>query len=77
MMPITSHDALIAVDIQNDFLENGALGVHEAHHTVSVVNVLMPLFSTVVFTRDWHPADHGSLLARGAVPGWLLAPARG
>jgi nicotinamidase/pyrazinamidase len=60
MMPIAPQDALIAVDIQNDFLEDGALGVHEGHHTVPVVNAILPLFDTVVFTRDWHPADHCS-----------------
>lgn len=63
MIPITPRDALIAVDMQNDFLENGALGVHEGHHTVPVVNTILPLFSTVVFTRDWHPADHCSFSA--------------
>lgn len=63
MIPITAADALIAVDIQNDFLENGALGVHEGHHTVPVVNMILPLFSTVVFTKDWHPANHCSFSA--------------
>lgn len=63
MIPITPADALIAVDIQNDFLENGALGVHEGHHTVPVVNMILPLFSNAVFTRDWHPANHCSFSA--------------
>jgi nicotinamidase/pyrazinamidase len=57
---ITDRDALIAVDIQYDFLEGGSLGVHEGHHTVSVVNSILPLFDHVVFTRDWHPPDHRS-----------------
>lgn len=57
-MEITDHDALIAVDIQYDFLEGGALGVHEGQKVVPVVNRLTPLFDHVVLTRDWHPPDH-------------------
>lgn len=57
---ITDRDALIAVDIQYDFLEGGSLGVHEGHRTVAVVNSILPLFAHVVFTRDWHPPNHRS-----------------
>ncbi len=31
--------------------------------TISVANRMMPHFSTVVATQDWHPADHGSFAA--------------
>lgn len=57
---ITERDALIAVDIQVDFLEGGALGVDEGSRVVPIVNRLVPLFAHVVFTRDWHPPGHVS-----------------
>lgn len=55
---ITNSDALIVVDIQYDFVEGGSLGVQGGRGVVPVVNRLIPLFDHVVFTRDWHPADH-------------------
>ncbi|HLF36037.1 MAG TPA: bifunctional nicotinamidase/pyrazinamidase [Cyclobacteriaceae bacterium] len=52
--------ALIVVDIQNDFLEGGALAVPGGDEIIPLVNSLMPPFELVVATKDWHPADHGS-----------------
>lgn len=52
--------ALLVVDIQNDFVEGGALAVRGGRAVVPVINRLMPLFPLVVGTRDWHPRDHGS-----------------
>ncbi len=57
---IHSGDALIVVDVQNDFCPGGALAVPEGDLVVPIVNALSPRFDTVVFTRDWHPADHCS-----------------
>lgn len=51
-------DTLLLVDIQNDFLPGGALGVADGDAVVPVANRLMPLFSAVVASQDWHPADH-------------------
>ena len=59
-MQIEPTDALIVVDIQNDFCEGGALAVPRADEIVSVVNRLMLKFPTVVLTQDWHPVDHRS-----------------
>lgn len=56
--------ALIVVDIQNDFLPGGALEVPRGDETVAIANRLMPLFSTVVLTADWHPADHSSFASQ-------------
>ncbi len=56
--------ALIVVDIQNDFLPGGALTVPRGDETVAIANRLMPLFSTVVLTADWHPADHSSFASQ-------------
>ena len=60
MYTITENDALIAVDVQNDFCPGGALEVSEGDRVVPVSNSLVPRFGRCVFTRDWHPADHCS-----------------
>ena len=53
-------NALIVVDLQNDFMDDGALPVDGAYEVVSVANAAMKRFDIVVATQDWHPADHGS-----------------
>lgn len=57
-------DALIAVDIQNDFMPGGALAVREGDAIVEGVNSTMELFGkgdlTVLLTQDWHVPDHYS-----------------
>jgi nicotinamidase/pyrazinamidase len=52
--------ALLLIDIQNDFMADGALEVPDGDAVVPVANALMPLFTLVVATQDWHPANHGS-----------------
>ena len=59
-MTIELTDALIVVDVQNDFCPGGSLAVNEGDAIVPGINALIPRFSHVVFTRDWHPADHCS-----------------
>jgi nicotinamidase/pyrazinamidase len=51
---------LVIVDMQNDFMPGGALGVPNGNQVVPILNVLMPKFPLVVATQDWHPADHVS-----------------
>lgn len=53
-------DALIVVDVQNDFLPGGPLAVDEGDQVVPQINRLLPLFDHVVYTRDWHPPHHVS-----------------
>lgn len=53
-------NALIIVDIQNDFLPDGALAVPHGDEIIPVVNRIQPRFDLVVATQDWHPPDHGS-----------------
>ena len=62
---IGKDDALIVVDVQNDFCPGGALAVAEGDRVVATLNALMPRFGTVVATRDWHPANHRSFTAQG------------
>jgi len=62
MRALTLHDAdaLLVVDVQNDFCSNGRLAVPAGEEVVPAVNALMPLFRHVVLTQDWHPAGHQS-----------------
>lgn len=59
-MEIRPNDALIVVDVQNDFCPGGALAVKEGDKVVPIINRLRPHFEHVYFTRDWHPSDHCS-----------------
>ena len=56
----SAKDVLVVVDVQNDFCEGGSLAVPEGSFVVPVINRLAGLFSAVVATQDWHPADHQS-----------------
>ncbi|MDP2424579.1 MAG: nicotinamidase [Bacteroidales bacterium] len=49
--------ALLIVDLQNDFCPGGALAVKEGDLIVPVVNQLMPHFSLIVASMDWHPRN--------------------
>jgi len=66
---LQSGDALIIVDVQNDFLPGGALAVPEGDQVVPPVNHCISLFISyelpVFATRDWHPAKHCSFKAQG------------
>ncbi|WLP91383.1 isochorismatase family protein [Gordonia sp. NB41Y] len=55
-------DALIIVDVQNDFCEGGTLGVRGGHAVSESVNALLAGYPTVVATRDHHidPGAHFS-----------------
>ena len=66
--------ALILVDLQYDFCPGGALAVAHGDETIAVANRLMPYFSMVVATQDWHPADHGSFATQhsGKKPGDMI-----
>lgn len=55
-----AHDALIVVDVQNDFCPGGALAVPGGDEVIPVINRLAPMFGRWVYTRDWHPANHVS-----------------
>lgn len=60
---VESMNALILVDIQNDFLPGGALAVPRGDEVVSVANEYQSRFDLIVATQDWHPADHRSFAA--------------
>lgn len=53
-------NALIVVDVQNDFLPGGALAVPQGDEIIAPINAMTDRFSLVVATQDWHPTGHGS-----------------
>ena len=55
-----SKRALLLIDLQNDFVEGGALAVPAGREVIEVANRLMPHFEMVVATLDWHPQNHRS-----------------
>ena len=67
MYTIGPGDALIVVDVQNDFLPGGALPVAEGNRIFGPLARIMPLFSYVVATRDWHPREHPHFKDHGGV----------
>lgn len=54
------NEALLVIDVQNDFCPGGALAVTGGDEIVPGVNQLMDDFATVILTQDWHPAGHSS-----------------
>jgi nicotinamidase/pyrazinamidase len=59
-------EALIIVDLQNDFLPGGALPVPHGDEVIPLANELQQQFALVVATKDWHPPNHGSFAANHA-----------
>ncbi|MFA5915042.1 MAG: isochorismatase family protein [Burkholderiales bacterium] len=64
-------DALIAVDVQNDFLPGGSLAVPQGDAVVPALKHYLAAFAAyalpVFATRDWHPPDHCSFKAQGGI----------
>lgn len=58
-------DALIVVDVQNDFCSGGALPVPDGDAVIEPINRLAAEASFVVATRDWHPPNHNSFRDQG------------
>lgn len=53
-------DALLIVDVQNDFCPGGALEVPNGNEVVPIINQLSAAFDIVIQTQDWHPEGHSS-----------------
>src|ERR1700749_284686 len=67
---ISSQDALIVVDVQNDFCPGGALAVKDGDQIIEVIHRIAHSFEHVVLTQDWHPRGHLSFASAhpGRVP---------
>jgi nicotinamidase/pyrazinamidase len=63
-------DALLVVDLQNDFCPGGALAVEGGDEIVPIINSLAQRFAHVILTQDWHPEGHISFASAhpGAQP---------
>ncbi|CAO4173870.1 bifunctional nicotinamidase/pyrazinamidase [Methylorubrum populi] len=59
-MKLTSTDALLVVDVQNDFLPGGTLAVPEGEAVIAPVNRLAAHLPHLILTQDWHPPGHAS-----------------
>jgi len=75
-------DALLIVDVQNDFLPGGNLAVPHGDEVVTVLNRHLEIFAMqnlpVYATRDWHPVQHCSFRAQGGSwPPHCVAGTRG
>jgi len=81
-------DALLIVDVQNDFLDDGSLAVTQGNAVIAPLNRYIECFArkglNVIATRDWHPPDHCSFTTQGGpwpehcvagTPGAEFAPA--
>ena len=51
-------DALLVIDVQNDFCPSGTLSVAEGDQVVPLINALAEKFEHVILTQDWHPHGH-------------------
>lgn len=59
-------EALVIIDVQNDFCPGGRLAVPEGDQIVPGINKLARHFAHVILTQDWHPAGHLSFASSHA-----------
>ncbi len=70
-----NNDAILVIDVQNDFIPGGALPVEEADTIIEDINTMTHFFSEknakIIFTQDWHPKNHLSFASMhpGKEPG--------
>ncbi|MGP9766766.1 isochorismatase family protein [Halomonas sp. AOP13-D3-9] len=66
---LCSQDAVIAIDVQNDFCPGGALGIEGGDAVVPVLNDWLANAARqgalAIASRDWHPVAHCSFVAQG------------
>jgi nicotinamidase/pyrazinamidase len=58
LITLHSTDALLVIDVQNDFMPGGALAVTDGDAIVPLINTLAKRFDHVILTQDWHPPQH-------------------
>ncbi len=70
-LSLTPNDALIIVDVQNDFLPGGRLAVPRGDEVIQPLNRYIEQFLArqlmIVATRDWHPENHCSFTPQGGI----------
>lgn len=53
-----ANNALLVIDVQEDFLPHGALAVPKGNEVIPLINRLGHSFAEIAVTQDWHPAGH-------------------
>ncbi|SMH41701.1 nicotinamidase/pyrazinamidase [Maritimibacter sp. HL-12] len=78
-MSVASTEAILVIDVQNDFCPGGALAVAGGDEVVPEINRILRDFPVRVFTQDWHPLGHSSFASShpGRVPFELVDMAYG
>ncbi|AML50973.1 bifunctional nicotinamidase/pyrazinamidase [Falsihalocynthiibacter arcticus] len=61
-----ANEALLVIDVQNDFCPKGALAVTDGDTIVPLINDMLGQYQTRVFTQDWHLAGHASFASSHA-----------
>ncbi len=68
---LSKQDALIIVDMQNDFMPWGSLPVPDADKIIEKVNEVAQIFSLascpIFASRDWHPENHMAFKENGGI----------
>ncbi|MGA9586032.1 MAG: bifunctional nicotinamidase/pyrazinamidase [Terracidiphilus sp.] len=59
-MNITSNDALLVIDVQNDFCPGGALAVTDGDAVIEPIHRAARHFQHIILTQDWHTPNHNS-----------------
>jgi len=63
------YDALVVIDVQNDFCPGGTSPVPDGQYVIPVINQWIEqaraVGARVVASRDWHPPDHCSFREQG------------
>lgn len=65
-MKITHHDALIIIDVQNDFCTGGALAGRDGDAVIEPIHNLSVKFDHILLTQDWHTPGHSSFVSAHA-----------
>ncbi len=63
---MSATEALLVIDVQNDFCPGGNLAVPDGDAIVPLVNQLMAKFDANILAQDWHPAGHSSFASSHA-----------
>lgn len=56
--------ALLIVDVQNDFVSEGALEVKDGDYVIPIINKIQDKFDLIIATQDWHPKKHKSFASQ-------------
>ncbi len=59
-MRLTAHDALLVIDVQNDFCPGGRLAIAGGDEVIPVIHRLASHFQHILLTQDWHTPGHHS-----------------